>query len=169
MYLSDVNAALDHRITGGSEYGWNCYPEARSLDFESTHAWANVIFNSKTQEIYEASAEFRIKEGARPYRWLNPDYSAGLTAESATRGFDHTIAWDDIKWIDLDLAQDFLDKATAMFNDESFDTRVQVPLELDNETFIRLAKEAHERDITLNAMVELILRRVIESEEVLGE
>ena len=34
MNLKDVNTVLEHRICGGSEFLWSCYPNARHLDYE---------------------------------------------------------------------------------------------------------------------------------------
>ena len=52
-----------------------------------------------------------------------------------------------------------------MFKGESFDTRIQVPIDLDNDTMLKLCMEAHERNITLNDMVGLILQEVIDKHE----
>jgi len=49
---------------------------------------------------------------------------------------------------------------------EKYDTRVEVPLELDDETSFKLMKMAHERDITFNQMVEEVLRTVIDAKKV---
>jgi hypothetical protein len=48
-----------------------------------------------------------------------------------------------------------------MFNGEGFDTRIQVPVELDDDTLLKLTMEAHKRDITLNKLIEEILRELI--------
>ena len=52
-----------------------------------------------------------------------------------------------------------------MFDGDSFDTRIQVPIDLDNDTMLKLCMEAHKRDITLNEMVEILLRNVIAEHE----
>jgi predicted DNA-binding ribbon-helix-helix protein len=44
------------------------------------------------------------------------------------------------------------------------DNRVTIQVELTDEEWYELMKMAHERDITLNQMVELILREFIERE-----
>jgi macrodomain Ter protein organizer (MatP/YcbG family) len=36
-----------------------------------------------------------------------------------------------------------------------------VPIDLDNDTMLKLCLEAHKRDITLNEMVEILLREAI--------
>jgi hypothetical protein len=52
---------------------------------------------------------------------------------------------------------------------EDYDTRVSVPLELENDEMFELMKMAHEQDLTLNEFVEQLLRRVIEEESLRKE
>ena len=96
---------------------------------------------------------------------MNPDYKDELYIESEERKVDADLAWDDVKWVDLETEEDFLEKAAAIFNGETFDTRIQVPIDLDNDTMLQLAMEAHKRDITLNQMVVEILQQVITEHE----
>lgn len=163
MHLSKVNEALSHRITGGSEYQWDCYGfDVRFLDYESDYAHATVIFDTQNQTVYEATVNSK-DESIKPYRWLNPDSKNKYFTECREREINPTVAWDDVKWVDLETVEDFLDKASAMFNGEGFDERVQVPLDLDRDELFRLMEMAHERDITLNQLVEEILQKVIDN------
>ena len=166
MKLNDVNQALGNRIVGGSDYGWSCYgANARYLDFESDFAHASVIFDTTNQTIYEASLDAK-EDGddnlPGPYRWLNPETKDAFFAESKTRGIDVSIAWDDINWIDLEVAEDWLEKAKAIFDNQPFDRRIEVPLEVEDDVILQLALEAHKRDITLNKMVEILLQNAID-------
>jgi len=165
MHLADVNEKLNHKIVSGSDYTWNCYPNARYMEYESEYAHVSVIFSTVNQEVYEA--EVSVKRDAwpkdsRPYRWLNPDSKDFMIAEAEQRSIDWQQAWDDVKWIDLDVEQDFFEKAVAIFNGEEFDTRIQVPVDLDDDVMLKLCMEAHKRDITLNKMVEEILQKMID-------
>jgi len=161
MHLSKVNEALDHKITGGSEYGWNCWPNARWLDYESDYAHASVVFNSETQEIYTAEVNDKADK-YKPYRWLNPTYKEDMYREARSRRIEANRAWDNVMWTDLEVQEDWLDKARAIMRGEEFDERIEVPLDLDDDTLMKLFMMAHERDITLNEMVEIILREVID-------
>jgi hypothetical protein len=164
MHLSEINEALNHRITGGSEYNWQCYGlNARYLDYESDHAHVSVLFDSKTQVVYEASINDKDNK-VTPYRWLNPEYKDKYYTESTNKGIDHKIAWDDTNWCDLEVDDDWLEKAHAIFNGQSFDNRVTVPFDLDDDTMLQLCMEAHKRDITLNKMIEQILEMAIAKE-----
>ena len=165
MHLSKVNEALNHRITGGSEYQWNCYGfNVRFLDYESVYATATVVFDTLDQTVYEATVNSK-DDSVRPYRWFNPNTKQDYLNECKARGVDSTIAWDNVKWVDLETMEDFLDKASAILEGEDFDERVQVPIDLDRDELFQLMQMAHERDITLNEMVEEILWNVINAEK----
>lgn len=171
MKLSKVNEAFDHKITSGSDYGWNCFPDARFLDYESDYAYVTVLYSTVTQEIYQADASVKREmwsEDSAPYRWTNPLFNDAYLAEAKERNVDPDQAWDDIKWISLEVEEDFLEKATAMFNGDEWDERVQVPLDLEDDLVLQLAMEAHKRDITLNKMVEIVLREAIDRYNVNG-
>lgn len=165
MFLKDVNQALDHKIVGGSGYQWNCYPEARFMDYESDHAHACVLFSTETQVIY--CAEINDKSNQyKPYRWLNPDYKDEYLVEAKDRGVNPNTAWDDTDWYDLELSEDWLEKANAIFNGQEFDDRVQIQVDLENDVILQLSMEAHKRDITLNKMMELVLQNAIDHHRV---
>ena len=77
MNLAKINEITNHRITEGSEFGWDCFPDARMLDYESDYAHISVIYSTKNQEVYEANVS--VKETAwdtdqKPYRYINPEY-----------------------------------------------------------------------------------------------
>jgi len=165
MQLNQTNQSFNHKITGGSEYGWNCFPDARFLDYESDYAHVSILYSTVTQEIYQADASVKREmwaEDSAPYRWTNPSFNEAYLAEAKERKVDPNQAWDDTKWITLDVEEDWLEKATSMFNGEEWDTRIQVPLNLEDDLILQLAMEAHKRDITLNKMVEIVLQEAID-------
>jgi hypothetical protein len=175
MKLSQINEAMSHRITGGSEYQWQCFPDARFLDYESEYAHVTILYSTVDQVVYQADAS--LKRDAwpnddrydKPYRWTNHIFKDDYLAEAKERNVDPNQAWDDVKWIDLEADEDFLEKAKAMFNGDYWDTRIQVPLDLDDDLILKLAMEAHSRDITLNKMVEIVLREAITHHKTLEE
>jgi macrodomain Ter protein organizer (MatP/YcbG family) len=129
------------------------------------------LYSTTDQTVYQAEVSVKREawdEDKKPYRWLNPDYKDAFYKESEKRQVDIDIAWDDVKWIDLEMAEDFLEKATAIFSGEEFDTRVKVEFDLDERSILKLATEAHKRDITLNKMIEIILQEVIDNHRVNG-
>lgn len=152
------------RITEGSDYCWGCYgSNAHCLDsWNGEHEGhsLSIIFDTKTQEVYEVQAHDYAN--SRAYRLINPDYKADFDYESTTRGVNANEAWDDVNYVDLETDEDWIEKAQAIVAGIDYDTRVQVPLTLNDEDLFMLMKMAHEQDITLNQLVENVLREQIE-------
>jgi hypothetical protein len=165
MKLSQVNEAMNHKIVGGSDYQWNCFPNARFLDYESDYAHVGILYSTVTQEVYQADVSIKLDMWAKdekPYRWTNPLFNDAYINEAKERAIDPDQAWDGVKWITLEVAEDWLEKAHAMFNGEEWDERIVVPIDLDDDLILQLAMEAHKRDITLNKMVEIVLQEAID-------
>jgi hypothetical protein len=158
--IKDFLNAVSYRITGGSEYQWQCFgPDARYLDSEILERYsASIVFDTQTQLVYEATVcDYEVD---RAYRWLNPDFNAAHDAEVLSRGGGDR-AWDDVDYTDLDVPEDWLTKAQAIVNGESYDTRVSVPIDLPDHEMLRLMFMAHERDMTFNNFVTEILEKTL--------
>jgi hypothetical protein len=173
MYVYDLNEAFDHKISGGDNYLWDCYPNARFLEYKSDYSYVSAVFNTETQEVYEVNVSIDTDTwdpDIRPYRWLNPEYKQAYLDEAESRNIDPNQAWDDIKWCDLETTEDFLEKAYEVFNGNSeFDKRVEVPIDLADDELLKVALMAHERDITLNQMFEELIKLAIEKHKAENE
>jgi len=152
---------VDYRITEGSEYGWSCYGNSAytldswSGDNEGGHGF-HIIFDTRTQEVFEVQAH--DYKNQRAYRLVNADYLKKHNDEAYARGVE---AWDDVEYVTLDTDEDFLSKAESIISGEDYDTRVDMPLELDDELWFKLMKLAHEKDITLNELVAEFLTKIV--------
>lgn len=163
--LKEFLDIIDCRITEGSEYHWQSFgPNAYSIESwngeHETGRSFSIVFDTVTQEVFEMSAHDNQRE--RSYRWINPAYAKSYREEAGRRKVDIDVAYDDVRYIDLETAEDYYAKARAIFLGQEYDTRVEVPLDLDRESLFELMTLAHERDITLNRLVENILRDAIE-------
>ena len=160
---------VNYRITEGSDYGWQCYGhDAYMLDSwngEQDGHSLTIIFDTKTQEVYEIQAHDYVHN--RAYRLINSDYAKKNKKEAKKRNVSRKEAWDDVDYVDLETDEDFLEKAQAIVNGTDYDTRVQVPLELDDDTMFQMMRMAHERDLTLNEFVEDLLREFLKKEDVI--
>jgi hypothetical protein len=169
--LKDFMEVVDFKITEGSEYLWHCYgPNAYRLDSwnqEHDGHSVGITFDTRTHEVYEASAYDYTRN--RAYRLINPDYKQAHSDEAREKNVLENQAWDDVNYVDLETEEDFLEKARAIVADEDYDTRVEVPLTLPDDSLFDLMKLAHEADMTLNQYVEQLLRRAIEREELAKE
>ena len=161
--LKNFMEAVDYRITEGSDFCWNCYgSNAYNLNYwnqdHNGHS-LSITFDTCTHEVYEVQAH--DYKHNRAYRLINPVYQDAYNNESISRDVRANQAWDDVNYVDLETDEDFLDKAQSIISGEDYDTRIDMPLKLDNNALFELMKKAHEQDITLNQLVEDILRNVI--------
>ena len=155
--------AVDYRITEGSKYLWSCFGDnAYTFDSCQRYRSASIIIDTKTQEVYQTTVYDYANE--RAYRMINPIYARAYRDECTSRDCADT-AWDEVKYVDLDMNDDFLEKMAAIIAGEDYDTRVEVPLTLDNDQLFELMKLAHQQDITLNQLVEKVLVAEIAKEE----
>lgn len=154
---------IDYKITEGSKYQWDCFgTNAYTLDSwdgdYQGHSFS-ILFDTQTQVVYQVEAH--DYKHNRAYRMVNADFSAAYTAECLERGVDEKEATEDVNFVDLDTVDDFIQKCLAIRAGEDYDTRVEIQLDLDDDTVVQLMKMAHERDITFNQMVELVLQEEI--------
>ena len=160
---------IGYRITEGSDYCWQCYgSNAHCLDSwngeQDGHSFT-VIFDTKYQTVYEVQAHDYVHN--RAYRMINPDFQKKYKKEAKHRDIDKNNAWDDVNYIDLEVDDDFIQKCLAIQAGEDYDTKVSVPLELEDDKMFELMRMAHEQDITLNQLVENILRNMITEKEII--
>jgi len=169
--LKDFMEVIDYKITEGSDYLWHCYGEhAYRLDSwnqEQDGHTVSIVFDTRTQKVYEASAYDYGRD--RAYRLINPDYRQAHQQEASEKNVQENQAWDDVNYVDLETDEDFLDKARAISQGRDYDNRVQVPLDLPDDMLFELMKRAHEQDITLNQLVEIIVRDAIDQAEMLKD
>lgn len=164
LTLKDWMGVAGYKVTEGSEFGWNCYGDnAYMLSYwngEQDGFNVDIIFDTKTQLVYECDVCDYKRE--RAYRWFNPDFKAAHDARAEMAGEYANQAWDDINYIDLEVPEDWVEKATAIVNDEDYDERITVPLDLSRDEMFDLAMRAHECDMTLNDYVAKILMEMVQ-------
>ena len=169
--LKEWMEIVDYKITEGSDFGWNCYgKDVHMLDSwngeQDGHSFT-VVFDTKNQTVYEVQAHDYVHN--RAYRMINPDFQKKNKKEARKREIDNDQAWDDVNYTDLEVDDDFIQKCLSIKAGEDYDTRVSVPLELENDEMFELMKMAHEQDLTLNEFVEQLLRRVLQEEDLRRE
>jgi hypothetical protein len=160
---------VDYKITEGSEYGWACYgSNAYTLDsWNGVHGKGgysfSIVFSTKTQKVYEVSMCDYTND--RAYRMINPKNQEKHAKEALARDVNLNEAWDCVDYVELDVVDDFIQKALAIRAGEQYDTRVQVPVDFTDEELLQYMKLAHERDMTFNELVEEALRQAISEYE----
>ncbi len=163
--MQEFMETVNYRITEGSDYGWNCY----GSNVHSLSAWngihnkggwsANIVFDTEDQTVYEV--EVCDYTNQRAYRIINPDFRDEYKKESKNRDEFADCAWDNVKFTDLEVDSDWLEKAQAIVASEVYDTRVSIPIELPDNELLVLFKMAHERDMKFNDFVEEVLKEAL--------
>lgn len=164
LNLKDWMELVDYRITEGSEYLWHCY----GFDTYQLDSWNgvtdghgfSVIFDTKTQEVYEVQAH--DYKNNRAYRLINPNFAPQRMKECVDRNAPINEAWDEVDYVDLETDDDFVQKATAIREGKDYDTRVSMPIDFTDSELLKYMKLAHERDMTFNQFIEEALRAAIE-------
>ena len=160
---------VDYKITEGSNYGWSCYgPYSYTLDsWNRIHGEGgysfSITFSTKSQKVYEVQVHDYTND--RAYRMINPKFQEKHRKEAKTRNVNLNEAWDGVDYVDLDVLDDFIQKALAIKANETYDTRVQVQVDFSDEELLQYMKMAHDRDMTFNEFVEEALRDAIEAVE----
>jgi hypothetical protein len=156
--------AVKYRIIEGCAFGWNCFGDnAYCLDaWNGDHdGWScSVTFDTITQQVY--CVEAHDYKNNRAYRLVNPDYVEHLCNFGPKDVID--VAWDGVNYIDLEVDDDWLEKAAAIVEGKEYDTRVMISLELDDGEVVSLTKLADERGLTIDELVEQILREQIDKQ-----
>jgi len=155
---------VDYKITEGSDYMWSCYgPNAYTLDSwngEQDGYSFSIVFSTKSQKVYEVSMCDYTNN--RAYRMINPKNVEKHRKEAENRSVLENQAWDDVNYIDLEVDDDFIQKCLAIKAGEDYDTGVLVPIDLPDDLLLQAALEAHKRNITLNAYINMALVDLVE-------
>lgn len=156
---------VNYKITEGDSwhsqaFGHNAHCLSAWNGVHGEGGWSlNIVFDTETQLVYQVEACDYTND--RAYRMINPLYKEAHNKEAKhNECLDQ--AWDDVNYTDLEVDEDWLDKATAIVDGEEYDDRIQVPVDFTDEELLKYMKLAHERDITFNQLVEEALRHAID-------
>ena len=114
MQVKDWMELVGYRITEGSPYEWACFGHNAycldSWDSNNDGQSASIIFDTNSQTVYTIAVYDYGKNLA--YRWTNPDWIEKYTQEANSRCPNPHQAWDEVDYIELEVEEDFLEKAT---------------------------------------------------------
>lgn len=166
--VEDFTQAVNYRITGGSTFCWNCFSDdARYLDSDDLESYnsqdqtysASIIFGKPDFTVF--LAEVHDYKNQRSYRLFHPDFREAYLKEAAEKGVDHEQAWDHVKFIDLDVEEDWLEKCRAIVSGIEYDTRVRIQLDFSDDELLKYMLAAHQADITFNQYLERAIKAAI--------
>jgi hypothetical protein len=160
---------VDYKITEGSEYGWDCYgPYSHTLDsWNGVHGIGgysfSITFSTKSQKVYEVQMHDYTND--RAYRMINPKFQKKHEKEALARDVNLNEAWDGVNYVDLDVVEDFMEKAQAIRAGKEYSTDVTVPLDLPDDLLMFAFKSAHAENMTFNDWMNKMLRNFIDQVE----
>jgi hypothetical protein len=163
--LKEWMEIVGYRITEGDAW----HSEAFGHDAHCLSAWNgvhghggwsfNIVFDTKTQLVYQVEACDYTND--RAYRLINPLYKEAVEKQSKNDSYANQ-AWDDVDYTDLEVDDDWVEKASAIAEGKEYDTGIKVPLDFTDDELLKYMIMAHERNMTFNAFVEEALRAAIE-------
>jgi hypothetical protein len=101
----------------------------------------------------------------RAYRMIVENKQAKHRKESQSRAVNLNQAWDDVDYVDLEVVDDFIQKALAIKAGEDYENTVSVPIDLPDDLMMFAFRAAHEADMTLNDWMNQMLRGFIDQVE----
>lgn len=161
MTLKDYFELVEYKIGEGSNYMWRCFGDnAYCLSSSVLEQYeVAVIYDTEDQTVFVLEAHDFINN--RSYRIFNEKFKDAYFDECKIRGIEDA-AYDDVKYIDLDLYEDFAEKANAIIHGLDYDTRVLMSVNIPDEELLYMMKAAHKLDVTFNEFVEMALEDAIE-------
>lgn len=158
--LKDWMELVKYRITEGDSwvgYGGFAHHLSSWNGVHGRGGWsANIVFDTRDQTVYQV--EVCDYTNDRAYRIMNPLHKEDYNAEDPAF---RDQAWDDVNYTDLEVDDDWIQKALAIVAGEEYDERVSVPIDFTDEELLKYMKLAHERDMTFNQFIEEALKHAI--------
>lgn len=114
MKFNQVMRDFSYRISGGGEFLWNCYPNARYIDFETNNADGAMIFDVSNQFVYEV--QIFDKRNNLAFRWIHPNYEPRYREEAQRRKVNSDEAIEGIKWNFCQMENFMMEKVRELFS-----------------------------------------------------
>lgn len=109
--------------------------------FEGEFAWASVTYEPTTSEMISATVE--SKDRKFYYQLSDDDYEIDLDATK------------------LEVYDDFIEKAKAIWNNLPFDERIIMVFDLEDDVKEELIRSAEQRGVSVDEFIEQALKELI--------
>jgi len=160
MSLHDFFTLFDYKVTEGSDFCWNCFgPNSRFIELKYNDIGGCVVFSKLNQEIFQAEVYDEAKNIA--YRWMPPQAKIDYFAECEKRNVPKMEAWDGCEFVNVDSVSEFSGIVKSLIEGKDPEDDLEVELDLPHNVIVFLALEAHKRNITLNEMINIVLRDML--------
>jgi hypothetical protein len=93
---------------------------------------------------------------------INPKNQKKHANEAKARDVNLNEAWDDVDYVELDVLDDFIQKALAIRAGEEYSTDISVPIDLPDDLLMFAFKCAHAENMTFNDWMNQMLRNFVD-------
>lgn len=138
----------NYKITEGGDYspGYTRIYSLESWNGDQNGYSLFIGFDPDSQEVY--TAEVHDYKNSRSYRLINTKFSEHFTDNEA---------YEDVDFIDLEVDEDWIEKATAIFAGKEYDQGIIIPLNFTDAELLPIFKRAHEANMSFNDFINLAL------------
>lgn len=114
MNLQEFMNATGAHVSGGSEYQWGCFPDARFMDISDIdgNEIGSCVFSTSNQNVFEIVLS--VEPDDLSYRWTDPDWEDSRKAEAKLRGIDDGVAYDDVFYTEIKTEDEILKLASSI-------------------------------------------------------
>jgi len=165
LMFKEILETANFNIVKGSNYTHGCYgPNSRIIRCTTAHGILDVVFDSDYQTVYEIFV-MSMCDSNHSYKWIHPSYRH--IQQTSHHWVDAMMDQDAPSEINtwmlaltstpVTMWSDIIHQSQLIMN--GFDTASQAvfELELNDDEFLKIAFEAHARDVTINTvMLEII-------------
>jgi hypothetical protein len=177
---------IDFQIHGSDEHMWQCFGEnawyldhndPNTDDVSKKRYSLHIIYDINTQFVY--TMEVWDYQRNTILKWIHPDYINDYDQECCSRGVSNKDRFDphevfhfipssrkimkiaDFVINNIDYTVGYPELANPNHKLEKDNSTVEVEVELEEPLWLELSMMAHERDITLNSLVNELLTNYI--------
>lgn len=157
MKLNKVMKAAEHRVAGGSEYGWKCFgPNARWMEFADNEdrEFADAVYDTVNNRVYQINVHIPGSDN-RCVTWIDPEFEHAYVDEARRRKVDPFQAWDNVMYNTVPGSEE--DAILNFLNDAAFCIYDHFPVAryVEHSTGDRSVVSEHiEADVSLPALEE---------------
>lgn len=142
--------AIDYRIASGGAFGGDRVVRFITTDLTSNNVSATMLFDKiDKRPLFITLIDFKQQ---RAYSYIDALYEGRPIVEA-----------DHIDAIDIEF-DDIIEKIRGAVVDGYYDPRIKITIELPEDQITKMAIEAHQRDITLNQLMNEVMVAALQQE-----
>ena len=168
LMFKEILETANFSIVQGSNYTHSCYgANSRIIRCMTDHGVLDVVFDSDYQTVYEILVMSKFLKDQN-YKWIHPSYRHNQKTTHSWVDAANNIVAQNI-WLHaltstpVTMWSEIIHKSQLIMNGFDSYSRGVFELELNNDEFLKVAFEAHARDVTINTVLLEIIEKKLSS------